>query len=168
MKYKFCPKCRGDLIKYSEHNQVVSQCSECDFLFFQNSKPTVSALIVDGNRLLLGKRRKEPFKGMWDVIGGFLNYGEHPYDGLKREVKEETGLDIEIEKCLGFFMDVYGKDQDSTMNICFLCKSTGGIEKPGDDIGELRWFAKDEIPKAEIAFKNGQEMVQTWLETLHR
>lgn len=103
----------------------------------------------------------EPSKGKWDVIGGFLNYGEHPEDGAVREAKEETGLDVQVTHQLGIFMDTYGIDEEATLNLCFIVKVIGGTEKANGDIAELRWFPIDEIP-AEIAFDNGRRMIEEW------
>lgn len=95
------------------------------------------------------------------MIGGFLNYGEHPYDGAKREAKEETGLDVEIVDDLGIFMDVYGDGQEATLNMCFVARVVSGSMEANDDIEELRWFSVDEIPE-DIAFENGKRMIEAW------
>ncbi len=161
MKFKFCPKCGGELKEVFKENFLRLQCSSCGYIFYQTAKPTATALIVDGSKILLGKRGKNPSKGMWDIIGGFLEEKEHPEVGMKREVKEETGLDVETEKFLGFFMDEYGDDKVPTLNIAFIVKIVKGDPKPGDDIVELAWFDKNDLP--EIAFKNGQDMIDAWI-----
>lgn len=158
--FGFCPKCGH---RYSDQkNPYALACPGCGFTLYSNSKPTASALIVRGKKILLGKRSIEPAKGEWDVIGGFLNFGEHPEDGVRREVKEETGLDITIDKFFGFFMDTYGDTGDATLNICFVVTPISNAMVPGDDIEELQWFAPQAIPK-QIAFKNGQDMIDAWL-----
>ena len=159
MVYQYCPKCGS---KYEKSETTKFFCNKCGNIVYLNSKPTASTLIVDGNKVLLGKRRIEPKKGKWDVIGGFLEYSEHPEDGAKREAKEETGLDIEIEKLLGIFMDEYETDKYATLNICYVARVVGGEETPGDDIEELKWFEPTELPK-DIAFKNGKDMLEEWL-----
>lgn len=163
MQYTHCPFC-GQQYRTSEAYHF--HCHACGKHIWLNSKPTASTLIVDAeNRLLLGKRSVEPSKGKWDVIGGFLNYGEHPEDGAVREAKEETGLDVQVVRLLGMFMDTYGTDKEATLNMCFLVKVIKGIEKANDDIAELRWFSVDQIPP-EIAFDNGRRMIEEWKATL--
>jgi 8-oxo-dGTP diphosphatase len=163
MIYSYCPNCGT---KYTElHSTNKFSCSICSETVYLNSKPTASTLIVDGRRILLGKRRNDPEKGKWDVIGGFLEYGEHPEDGAKREAKEETGLDVEIEKLLGIYMDEYGPDKYATLNIGYIVKIVSGDEAAHDDIEELRWFSAEELP-TDIAFRNGQEMIRDWLNSL--
>jgi 8-oxo-dGTP diphosphatase len=165
MQFKFCPKCAGELKEILEHGQTQLQCSRCEFIFYQNSKPTISALIIQNGRLLLGKRGRNPYKGDWDIIGGFLENGEDPIDGLKREVKEEANLDVEVEKFLGFFAGgKYDGDDFFVLDIAYTAKVVGGIERAGDDIVELKWFSPDELPQ-NIAFR-GPNMIQVWLKTL--
>lgn len=165
MNFEFCPKCSSKFI--SQKDQTKLQCTDCKFIFYQNSKPTSSAIIVKENQVLLGRRSVEPSKGMWDIPGGFLEYGEHPEDGVKREALEETGLDVEIQDMLGIFMDRYkhGDYEEATLNIAYIVNVRGGKEKPGDDLEELQWFSVDELP-SEIAFENGKQMLNVWKEKL--
>lgn len=158
MHYTHCPHCGT---AYEDPSGPNYRCHNCGEHVYLNSAPTASTLIVDGHLVLLGKRCKEPSLGMWDVIGGFLDYGEHPHDAAIREAKEETGYDVEIIDQLGVFMDVYGKSERSTLNMCFTAKIVGGNERPNDDISELKWFSANDLPK-DIAFNNGKKMLEAW------
>jgi ADP-ribose pyrophosphatase YjhB (NUDIX family) len=162
MSYKFCPKCGQRLVKKKLSDKIPRLvCSGCKFVFYQNSAPTASAIIVRGNKVLLGKRAIKPRKGYWDVPGGFLENGEHPLDGVKREIKEELGVEIEILKQLGIFMDKYNS-WEFTLNIYYLAKIKKGRPKAASDIKEIRWFTADELPK-KMAFKNNREALKAWL-----
>lgn len=162
MKYNFCPFCGTEYLNKGGNDHKCDACGETVYL---NSKPTASVLITDGNKILLGKRGIEPSKGKWDIIGGFLNYGEHPHDGAVREAKEESGLDVEVTDYLGSFMDVYGKNEEATLNMCFATVIIGGEMQPNDDIVELKWFRADELPD-EVAFNNGKQMLEVWKSSL--
>jgi 8-oxo-dGTP diphosphatase len=126
-----------------------------------NSKPTVSAMIELDGQILLGLRSADP-EGMWDVPGGFLEDGEHPHDGLRREVREEVGVEVEVHDLIGIFTDFYEPAQCNTLNICYIAKITAGEPLAGDDLAELQWFAPEELPQ-NIAFENGKEMINAWL-----
>jgi 8-oxo-dGTP diphosphatase len=116
---------------------------------------------MDGDKVLLGKRSIEPFKGTWDLPGGFLEDGEHPEDGLKRETLEETGFSVEPVEVLGFFMDKYVYDSpDTTLNIAFIARITGGKAKANDDIDELGWFSLAKLPE-NLSFKNTHDMLES-------
>lgn len=167
MDYKYCPKCEGFLKKVFllEEGHKRLKCQKCGFVFYLNSKPTASTLIIKDSQILLGKRIISPSKGDWDVIGGFLEPGEHPEDGARREAMEETGLEIEILNLLVIVMDKYGNDKEPTLNICYTARIKGGKLRPSDDIGELHWFDVKRLPK-NIAFKNGRKMLEVWRKKL--
>jgi len=146
--YKFCPQCKTKLDLTEEY----PYCPNCNLTIYLDSKPTASILLIDGNKVLLGKRATEPFKGKYDVIGGFLKYGEDPIAGVLREVKEETGLKVKITDLLGIYMDTYGKGGESTLNINYIGKIVSGKMKASDDVAELEWVPIDKLP--EPAFKS--------------
>lgn len=160
MRYSFCPKCGARLKIGLEHNKKRSICTKCGFVFYQNSKPTASAIISKNGKILMGKRSIEPYKNLWDVPGGFLEYGEAPEKGLRREIMEELGVKIKVKKLVGIFMDTYGKDGDWTMNIYYEAEIISGTPKPDDDVSELKWFNKNKNPK--LAFKNGEYAIKKW------
>ena len=104
------------------------ECPECGFVAYASSKATTSALVEDAEgRLLLARRAIEPFKGRWDTPGGFLEEGEHPLDGLRRELREETGLEVEPVDFLGVWMDRYGggSTAEATLNLYWTARVTG-------------------------------------------
>lgn len=163
-KFKFCPKCghKQGLKKLHGKKRLVCPNIKCKFIFYQNSKPTASAIITKGDKVLLTKRAVEPKKGYWDAPGGFLEQEEHPEAGLRREMKEELGVSVKIIKMLGIYMGEYlEKHPESTLNIYYLAKITKGKIRPADDITEAQWFAKNEIPK-KLAFKNNREAIRDW------
>lgn len=157
LRYQFCPHC-GE--KYAPSEGSRHDCARCGKTVFLVSQATSSVIITDGEKILLSKRAIEPKKGMWDIIGGFQRYGEHPHAAAIREVKEETGLDVEVTGYVGSFMDVYGPDKEATLNMCFTVNVVGGVMTPQDDVEELRWFSLEDIP--ELAFENGKNMVEAW------
>src|SRR3972149_4619416 len=87
--YKFCPRCKTELRVLYEDEYKRLVCPECDFIYYYNSKPTASAVIEDGNRVLLCRRNIEPRKNYWDLPGGFLEAGGGPGEGGKKGKKKE-------------------------------------------------------------------------------
>lgn len=101
------------------------------------------------------RRAGEVYDGYWDLPGGFLDEGEHPLDAMRRELKEETGLDVEPLDFLGIWMDRYSEDGsgDATLNLYWTARVAGGEEEAADDVSELRWFEPDALPpRDELAF----------------
>lgn len=160
--FHFCPHCGLRLKKQKIHDSPELLCPACGFVFWQNPKPTASCLLVTRSRkILLAKRGVEPFKGLWDVPGGFLEYGEHPEDGVRREIREELGLRLPRRlELIGVYMDTYGKRvPESTLNFYFLAtipKTKKLVAQ--DDITDVSWFSLKQLPS--IAFLNGRRAVR--------
>ena len=123
-------------------------------------------IVGDDGRVLLARRAGEPFRGYWDLPGGFLDEGEHPLDALRRELREETGLEVEPGELIGIWMDRYGDAEDAhaTLNLYWTARALGGRPNAADDVSELGWFRPDELPPAgELAFHIA-EVLAAWRE----
>jgi len=161
--YKYCPFCKGHLSQEDPYRQ---KCIECGFILYHNSSPCVGAVPVDKNsRILLAKRGIEPFKGGWNIIGGFLDYGEEPMEGLKREVKEETGVNCEITGLICMHADTYGKNGPALINISFTVKLLSDKIEPLDDVSELKWFDINSLPR-DIPFESDCRILDTLKKTI--
>jgi NAD+ diphosphatase len=143
-----CPRCGSQLTRTPGR----VDCDACGLVLYAHSAVTASAVPEDDKgRALLARRAVEPALGKWDCIGGFLDEGEHPLDGLVREVREETGLEFDPHRFLGIWMGSY--EGRATLNLFWSGRVRGGPPRPQDDISELRWFAPAELPAAdELAF----------------
>ncbi len=158
--WRYCPRCRAEL----ERGAGRVHCAACDFVAYASSKPTACAICTDARgRVLLARRAHEPFRGYWDLPGGFLNEGEHPLDALHRELTEETGLQVEPIEFQGIWMDRYGDGEDAhaTLNLYWTARVIGGELEAADDVTELAWFHADELPLAETAFHIG-DVLSAW------
>lgn len=162
--WRFCPRCAADLDLDAAPARV--ECPVCGFVGFANSAPCACAIVEDSQgRVLLGRRAVEPGLGLWDVLGGYLEEHEHPLDGLRRELLEETGLVIEPGRFLGAFMGVYGDgpEANATLNLIWTARIVSGEPVAADDVAELRWFAADELPpEEELAFGLLPSIFEAW------
>jgi ADP-ribose pyrophosphatase YjhB (NUDIX family) len=159
--WRFCPRCAAAIRR--EPGRAV--CDACGFVAYASSAPTASAVLVDAaGRVLLGRRAVEPELGKWDLPGGFLGEGEEPLTGLRRELREETGLDVEPLSFLGAWVDSYGDgaDAEATLNLYWLVRADG-VPRAADDVAELHWFAPDALPPpGELAFRVNAVVLAAW------
>jgi 8-oxo-dGTP diphosphatase len=160
--WRFCPRCAGNLTRHADR----VECSSCGFTQYANAVPAVSALVIgEDGRLLLARRAGEPDAGRWDTPGGFLEEREHPLDALRRELLEETGLEVEVDRFVGAYVDDYGRDEESptVLNLVWDAHPVRGDARPADDVSELRWFGRDELPPDdEIAFNWLAPVLREW------
>lgn len=162
--WRLCPRCGAGLDRSEAPAEV--RCPACGFAAYANPKPAANGLVVDGDgRLLLARRGREPKSGLWDAPGGFVEEGEHPLRTLVRELREETGLEVEPGELAGVWMDWYGDgpDAESTLALYWHARVVGGEAAPADDVSELRWFAPDELPgEGEISFPSVAAAIAAW------
>lgn len=162
-EYKFCPICGGGLAwrRPLDHAEEPEQpvCRACGFIFWQNSKPCAGVLVMREGSLLLVKRAYQPYKGWWDIPGGFLKAGEHPEAGAVRELLEETGLHVRLTGLVGIFMDIYGRAGDATLNVFYSGAVVSGNEAAGSDATRLGWFPVQAIPR-HVAFACNRQAIK--------
>jgi ADP-ribose pyrophosphatase YjhB (NUDIX family) len=152
--WRFCPRCRGQLTSQADH----LACASCGERYWANSLPGVQGLLERDGRVLLARRAHEPRKGHWDLPGGFLDETERAEDGVRREFREETGLDVEPVELMRIDIEPYGHRH--VFSVTYVVRGDGD-PRPADDVDELRWFAADELP-AEMAFPGQDEVLRVW------
>jgi ADP-ribose pyrophosphatase YjhB (NUDIX family) len=154
--WRTCPRC-GHELEPREHGHLA--CPACGSEYYANSAPAVQGVLERDGRVLLAKRAIDPRRGYWDLPGGFLEEGEDPLDGLRREFLEETGLDVEPTEWLGVCLDPYNRYW--VLGLTWIVHADGGEPQPADDVAELRWFAPDELP-GEMAFASQERVLRDW------
>jgi 8-oxo-dGTP diphosphatase len=120
--------------------------------------------VLDGDgRVLLARRGIEPLLGLWDIPGGFVAPGETLADAVRRELREEAGVEIEVGRLVAALPDVYGDGGEATINAFFECRLTAGEPEPDDDVAELRWFDPGALPRPEeLAFACVRAALAAW------
>ena len=165
--FRFCPKCGSQDFKI--HNALSRHCANCGFTFYQNPRASTAAFILnDKGELLVARRGKEPAKGTLDLPGGFVDNDENAEQGMVREIKEETGLDIDPDTVEYQFSipNVYhysGMDIH-TLDLYFLCHITGEAEvKADDDAAELQWVPLREVYVERFGLRSIRQAVHRFL-----
>ena len=116
-------------------------------------KITCGAIIKRGKKILLVKRNTTPYKNYWCLPGGHMEWKETAEEAVKREVKEETGLDIQ-PKFLKYYDEIIPEIKWHALAIIFGGKTSGTIKIDKKEIKDFKWFCKKEIKNTKIAFLN--------------
>ena len=114
----------------------------------------MGALIIEAGRILLVERGNEPLKGWWSLPGGLVETGELLEDALRREVREETGLEVEILGLVEVFERIIRDSADKAeyhfVLMDYLCRPLAGSLCAADDASSVAWFRADEISGLKI------------------
>ena len=136
-----------------------------------NPIPVVDIIIQHGSRVLFAKRKKDPFKGYLGLPGGFVNIGETIEEAARREVKEETSLDIELTDILGVYSDPQRDPRGHIMSTVFIGVPSNENAKnkatAQDDALEIEWIDLSTVDKKSLAFdhKNILSHYKKWKES---
>jgi ADP-ribose pyrophosphatase YjhB (NUDIX family) len=110
----------------------------------------VGGVVIDRNRVLLIRRGCEPLKGEWSLPGGLLELGEELTAGVRRELLEETGLEVEpIEGILAFDRIVREgvRVKYHYVIVDYLCRRKRGRLRPASDVVDARWVRRKDLPQ---------------------
>jgi len=161
---KYCSHCGMKFVQKMRRGRERLICPKCGFTHYRNPYPGVVVLIIENGSVLLGKRAKGCFlEGKWCLPGGFIEYEENFLSAAKREVKEETALDIEVLSIISVVTNYFTPDLH-TLVIVLLARITGGNLCPGDDIDELKWFPLSK-PFPEMAFEADEHIITRFWNT---
>lgn len=152
--WRFCPRCAAELTRAADH----LACTQCGERYWANAIPGVQGILERDGRVLLARRAHEPRRGHWDLPGGFVDETEDPLDALRREFREETGLEIEPMELMRIDIEPY--DNRHVFSVTWIVRGDGE-PVAADDVDELRWFARDELP-GEMAFPGQERVLRAW------
>jgi ADP-ribose pyrophosphatase YjhB (NUDIX family) len=124
-----------------------------------------AVLVQNGERVLLGVRAKEPFRGKWIIPGGGVRFLERFEQTAAREIREETGLEIELDGVIDVQEIVTPPDEHRVVVYC-AATYNGGELRPGSDLSLARFFTRDEVRQL-VAAQEVTPTVETVLRKLH-
>lgn len=158
--YKYCPRCSSELVKKRVDHNLRKVCPVCKFVLYRNPAPAAGVIIEKEGRILLVRRKFNPYQGDWSLPAGFIEYGESPESCAVRETKEETNLEVRLTD---LFKVYSGSDDPRTRAILvvYLGEITSGEPSPGDDASELKFFPKESIP-TNIAFQSHRQALKDY------
>jgi ADP-ribose pyrophosphatase YjhB (NUDIX family) len=160
----FCASC-GSVLQHIDCDGG-APCSACGRRWYRNPAPTVGAAIVRDGRALVAVRARNPEQGKIDVPGGFLHEGEQPTDGLRREVREELGIEVEVraDDIVQAVAHRYGPNGEWLVSLGYKVRMSSGEPQPNDDVAEIRWVTLAELDDLHWAWGHDDALVRRALE----
>ena len=116
----------------------------------------VGGVVIEGSRVLLIQRGRPPLQGEWSIPGGMVELGESLAEGVRREVWEETGLEVEPLEVISVFDRIQkngSRVQYHYVIVDYACRLKGGRLKSGSDVLDARWVKREELPQYRVTPK---------------
>lgn len=157
MNYRFCPFCAGTLVSKEIHGHRRQTCPQCDFVHWRNPVVGVAVIVLDGDRIILGRRSRGVYAGDWCIPCGYVEHDEDVRTAAAREFEEETGLVVELGEVFTVHSNFHNPQLQS-VGIWFFGKVTGGFLCAADDLCEVAYFHLEQLP-ARLAFATDRKVL---------
>ena len=153
---KYCPSCASALEEKEAAGRQRPVCPNCGRVVFYDPKVTAICIVERGEQVLMVKRGNQPGYGLWGMPGGFVDRGEVVEEAAAREVLEETGLEVEIDRLVGLFSEA----GHPVMVATFAARELGGDLKAGDEALDVGFFSPADLPP--LAFPRDVQILARW------
>lgn len=137
--FRFCPQCGAGLMLRPVHDVERPVCPRCGFVHYRNPAVGVAVIVQDGHKVLLARRARGDYKGKWCIPCGYVEWGEDVREAARRELREETGLEVELGPVYAAHSNFHNPDS-LTVGIWFWGTVVGGELRPGDDVDAVEYF----------------------------
>ena len=155
-EYNFCNRCGERLAQKRIEGRMRHHCPACGHVVFLDPKVAAVVLVIDGDGLVMVKRGVEPQCGKWAFPSGYVDRGEVVEAAAVREVKEETGLDVTLDRLIG----VYSLESNPVVLVVYSARITGGAVAAGHDAIAVKTFALDALPS--LPFPHDAQILRDW------
>lgn len=153
----FCQRCGGATAPAMVEDRERPVCTQCGWVTYLDPKLAVAVVIERDGNLLLGRRGPTASAaGLWSFPAGFVERGEVVEAAAIREVREETGVEIELGPLLG----LYSRPDETVVLAAYACRSFHGTPVAGDDLDKIGWYSPDALP--ELAFPHDTRIIEVW------
>ncbi|MEB3196952.1 MAG: NUDIX domain-containing protein [Candidatus Sericytochromatia bacterium] len=168
-RHLHCPRCGHATKAQPLEGRLRDTCPACRGVWYDCAKPCATVVIEDADgRVLLVRRGIDPYRGLWNLPGGFLEAEEHPLAGACREALEETGFEIEPLEQLGIYIGHWDGRGDATvshhsLNVAYRARIVGGAWRPNAESTEMAFYTAEDLPPAsQIAYPNHHRTLMDW------
>lgn len=160
-----CPRCGAPIRRVKRPTRREIACPRCRFLMFDYPRACVGFIVLRGEEVLVLRRAHLPRRGWLDLPGGFLEAGESPEAGARRELLEETGLSVGKADWLGLYWDRYflrGFGGFPTLNFYWVARWRSGEPRAMDDAASAEWRPLATLGRAgdRLAWKHMRDVLR--------
>jgi ADP-ribose pyrophosphatase YjhB (NUDIX family) len=153
---RYCQRCGEGLAQRAIESKLRAYCPACGYVVYLDPKVAAVVLVETEGKLVLVRRANEPELGRWSFPSGYVDRGESVEDAAVREVKEETGLDVEVSG----FVGLYSRSGSTVVLAVYTALVRGGALTPGPEVTEVAEFDPDELPP--LPFPHDYEILRDW------
>jgi len=162
-QFSYCPSCGHKLSLRERGGKKRPTCLACGYVQFRNPTTGVVVVIEKQGQVLLGRRAGGFGEGKWGLPQGYIEFDEDYLSAAIREVREETGLDVEIRSILSVVSNFLGPDLH-TLAIVLLAGLVAGEPCAADDLESLEWFPLTG-PLPTMAFEADEHIIERYHQT---
>ncbi|MGQ4807532.1 RNA pyrophosphohydrolase [Candidatus Entotheonellaceae bacterium PAL068K] len=144
-RYPYCPRCATPLSDKNLHGYQRQVCPACGFIFWQNPAVGVAVIVMQEDRIVLGRRARGLYQGAWCIPCGYVEYAEDVRQAAQRELQEETGLLAEVGDVYAVHSNFHNPAMH-TVGIWFRGTVIGGALHPDDDLDEAVYVSLRHLP----------------------
>lgn len=146
-RFSFCPKCGGALESKTIGDRQRLVCRKCSYVMYENPIVGVAVILQAAERkILLGRRAKHStYSGLWCIPCGYVEYDEDVRKAARREVLEETGIEVELGPVYTALSNFHNPETH-TVGIWFQAEIVGGLLQAGDDRDAVEWHSIESPP----------------------
>ena len=153
---KFCPACASPLEVQERDGKQRPVCRSCGRVVYFDPKVVATSILERGGKILMVRRANQPGYGLWSMPGGYVDRGEVVEEAAVREVREETGLDVEVRSLVGLFSE----PGQTVMVAVYLVGESGGRLTAGAEVLDVGFFPPGDLPP--LAFPRDGNILQQW------
>ena len=154
--HSYCHRCGSAMNERDIAGTMRPSCDSCGAVVFFDPKLAVVVVVSREDKILMVKRDIEPMMGRWSFPSGYVDRGEVVEKAAVREVREETNVEVELDRLLG----VYSSRGAPVVLVAFAASVEGGIAEAGDETQAVGWFPADELPS--LPFPHDDAIMRDW------
>jgi 8-oxo-dGTP diphosphatase len=152
----YCPKCGQPMATREAFGRMRPVCPRCGHVAFRDPKVAAGVIVERNGQILLTRRAHDPGRGRWGLPAGYMEWDEPVEAAAAREVLEETGLIVQVERLVG----VYSFPGRGVVLIVYAGRMLGGGLRTSEESESVEFFAPDALP--ELAFPENAAIIADW------